>query len=176
MTKYNYEFKAKIVAEYLAGAGSTTLAHKYQIPKCGTILEWVKKFQAYGVEGLEIKHVQRVYSSRFKQQVLNWMKQHQTSYAVTALHFNIPSDTTILSWQTRFEQFGIEGLSTQKRGRPVMKKHKRPTKAPNDDSDALKKLREENLMLRIENAYLKKLDALDREEETREKSHKSSQN
>ncbi|WP_407881488.1 transposase, partial [Furfurilactobacillus entadae] len=53
MAKYNYEFKAKIVAEYLAGIGSTTLTHRYDIPSRQTIIDWVNKFQTYGVEGLE---------------------------------------------------------------------------------------------------------------------------
>ncbi|WP_407879161.1 helix-turn-helix domain-containing protein, partial [Furfurilactobacillus entadae] len=97
MAKYNYEFKAKIVAEYLAGIGSTTLTHRYDIPSRQTIIDWVNKFQTYGVEGLEGTHRKQIYSSDFKQQVLNWMKQHQTFYRVTALHFNIPSAAIILS-------------------------------------------------------------------------------
>ncbi|GKT02498.1 hypothetical protein [Furfurilactobacillus entadae] len=97
MTKYNYEFKAKIVAECLAGIGSKTLTHGYNIPNGQIIIDWVKKFQKYSVEGLEVNHRRQIYSSDFKQQVLNWMKQHQTSYRVTALHFNIPSALRILS-------------------------------------------------------------------------------
>ncbi|GKT02499.1 hypothetical protein [Furfurilactobacillus entadae] len=59
-----------------------------------------------------------------------------------------------------------------------MAKHKRPAPVSNDNLEALKKLkklREKKLMLRIENAYLK-IDALDREEEAREKSHKTAHN
>ncbi|GKT02504.1 hypothetical protein [Furfurilactobacillus entadae] len=69
MAKYNYEFKAKIVTEYLAGIGSTTLTHRYNIPNRQIIIDWVNKFQMYDVEGLEVTHRKQIYSSDFKQQV-----------------------------------------------------------------------------------------------------------
>ncbi|GKT04634.1 hypothetical protein [Furfurilactobacillus entadae] len=80
MAKYNYDFKARVVAEFLSGISSPTLDIKYHIPQARTIRGWVKQFQIHGSKGLQVQLTHRRYSSPFKQQVLNWMKQHQASY------------------------------------------------------------------------------------------------
>ena len=44
MTKYNFEFKKKIVLEYLKeGIGYITLAKKYNIKSKANIIIWVSK-------------------------------------------------------------------------------------------------------------------------------------
>ncbi|KAA5584908.1 helix-turn-helix domain-containing protein, partial [Pseudomonas aeruginosa] len=58
------------------------------------------------------------------------------------------------------DELGIIGLS-RKRGNPKMNKNKVTKQTKLSKDDELKQLKEENLMLRIQNEYLKKLKALD---------------
>lgn len=168
MTKFNLYFRMKVVAEYLAGAGSNTLARKYGIAKHGTVLLWVQRFDRFGISGLELQDMATEYSGEFKIKVINWKQQHQASLPETALHFNLSSPSTIWQWERKFDLEGMTGLN-RKRGNPrAMAKHKRKEgqkRTPEQvksrrDEDQLKQLEKENKMLRIENEFLKKLKAL----------------
>ncbi|WP_232842718.1 MULTISPECIES: helix-turn-helix domain-containing protein [Lactobacillaceae] len=159
MVKFNLDFRIKVVTEYLSGIGSTSLAKKYRISKEGIILPWASRFQKYGINELKLESRKPEYSSQFKVDVLNWRKQHQASLPVTALHFNLTLPSTIWKWERRFEEQGIVGLE-RKRGKPkIMAKHKqmKSSKSSNKPTtaDELKQLKQENLMLKIENEYLK---------------------
>ena len=72
-------------------------------------------------------------------------------------------DSTIWNWEKRYLENGIEGLESNKKGR------KPRTQKPKPPKTRLEELEEENLNLRIENEYLKKLNALVAEREKREK-------
>ena len=61
---------------------------------------------------------------------------------------------------------GIEGLESKKKGRRAR------TPKPKPPKTRLEELEEENLNLRIENEYLKKLNALVAEREKRERESK----
>lgn len=53
MSKYNYEFKKKIVMSYLNGMGSyKDLAKLYTIPSDTRIQECVRIYNSFGDEGL----------------------------------------------------------------------------------------------------------------------------
>lgn len=180
MTKFNLDFKVQVVSEYLKGAGSVSLARKYHIAKRDTVLLWVHRFEKYGVAGLEVQEKQRDYSGEFKIQVLNWKRQQQASLSETALHFNITSPSVIYQWQRRFDLGGIDSL-VRKRGRPkAMAKHKakktvEPTleqRVAHKEKDELRQLKKENQMLRIENEFLKKLDALSRKKSAQKRSQR----
>ncbi|MCM3571543.1 helix-turn-helix domain-containing protein, partial [Neobacillus mesonae] len=45
------------------------------------------------------------------------MKSNKASLAETALHFNISTDSTIWTWERKFEEQGVEALF-KRRGRP----------------------------------------------------------
>ncbi|MEL1239415.1 helix-turn-helix domain-containing protein, partial [Liquorilactobacillus nagelii] len=93
----------------------------------------------------------------------------------TALHFNLSSPSTIWQWQRKFDLEGLSGLNRVRGNPKTMSKHKKVTKPTtaqiqaHHDKDELKQLKQENKMLRIENEFLKKLDALDHEKSAHEK-------
>ena len=63
MTKYNFEFKKKIVLEYLnEGIGYITLAKKYNIKSKANIIIWVSKYKKYVDEGLFVPRKKEKYS------------------------------------------------------------------------------------------------------------------
>ncbi|QLE66828.1 transposase [Furfurilactobacillus rossiae] len=176
MSKFTFEFRTKVVTEYLTGKSSTSLAKEYGVSNDATVLNWVHLFQRYGLDGLKHRSMDQDYSSHFKIDVLNWKEQNHASLPVTALHFNLSSPSTIWQWARRFKKLGIEGLE-RKRGNPkAMTKHKnkraknQSAPASKDDKAKLKQLEKENEMLRIENSFLKKLDALARKKSTQENS------
>lgn len=175
MTKFNLKFRVNVVTEYLTGKGSTFLAKKYDIGNHSIVLDWVRRFERRGIEGLKARSMISEYSSQFKVDVLNWRKQNQASLSVTALHFDLSSPSTIWQWEKHFREEGIAGLERKRGNSKIMAKHKqRDHKVTKQQSSAaeLKQLKQENQMLKIENEFLKKLDALAR----RKSKHTNSSN
>ncbi len=86
------------------------------------------------------------------------MNETGTSSTDTAAIFNISSPGMIRNWRNAFETGGIDALQPKKKGRPSMKRESK--KSPQPVERSLEALQEENERLRMENAYLKKLNAL----------------
>jgi len=161
MAKYSEEFKFKIVKEYLEGPlGYKCLARKYGIPNKSQIERWVKAYQAFGIDGLCKKQIKQVFSVQFKLDVLHFMKQTGASYQDTAIEFNMNNPTLISNWYRKFLKEGVEGLNEKLKGRPPMSKNRKvkPVKQENKLSREVQ-LERENELLHLEIAYLKKLDA-----------------
>lgn len=85
------------------------------------------------------------------------MKQTGASYSDTATTFGMNNLSLIANWHRAFQEKGIEGLKPKPKGRPSMTK--KPNKKTTNKSTecSLKELERENELLRLENAYLKKL-------------------
>lgn len=122
MTKFNQEFKLKIVLEYInQGFSLNYLRKKYGIASNSSISNWVKRYKTYGFKGLIVKHYHMAYSGEYKIKVLNWMHTHHKSYPETALHYNISASSIIFNWQRRMETKGLRALYINP-GRPKMDK------------------------------------------------------
>jgi len=95
---------------------------------------------------------------------------HNTGASIrqTAAHFNIPSPPTVGSWERIYYERGKEALYEERRGRANKMGKNSPRKSQNSiekNEDLLAEVQR----LRMENEYLKKLNALVQE---REKSKK----
>ncbi|OAB31257.1 hypothetical protein PMSD_18875 [Paenibacillus macquariensis subsp. defensor] len=88
------------------------------------------------------------------------MNEYGTSVRETAAVFNIASHSTILSWQRSLESHGIDALQPKKKGRPSVKKSPKEQKNQIVVEGSVEALQIEVERLRMENAYLKKLNAL----------------
>ena len=155
--KYSNEFRLKVVLEYLSGqtGGFETIAHKYGINH-STVQRWVHKYELHGTEGLF--KTSGSYGGIFKINVVEFMHAKNMSLIETAHYFCIPSDSTVAKWERIYYEEGPEGLLVERRGRKNMGK-KQPSKTKknvNENED----LPAEVQRLRIENDYLKKLNAL----------------
>lgn len=175
MSKYSYEFKKKIVLEYLAGeGGSVTLARKYGIPSETRIKEWIKAYQNLGDEGLMRSRQKKNYSYEYKLGIVEMYLTSELSYMDIALAEKINNPCIIAQWVSNFRAFGPEALRPKKKGRkakvdtPDTQKIKPIEETvPVDTSvEHVKELEDELLKLRIENAFLKELRRLRLEEET----------
>jgi transposase-like protein len=107
------------------------------------------------VEGLGSSYTN--HDIQFKMDVLNYINEFGASINETAALYNLASDYTVLKWKRQFEAGGIDALKSMKKGRPSMKKE---TKKPTPVEGSVEALQAEIEHLRMENAYLKKLNAL----------------
>jgi len=161
MSKYSSEFKLKIVQHYLEGkVGYMTLTQLYGVnPRY--IANWVKLYEQHGTEGLAKRHTN--YSVEFKLSVLKKVIEEYWSINQASAYFNIPAPSSVLSWVRLYNQGGVGALDPKPKGR-------RPVKRTSKDIQTLLKkpineLSHEELLQRVhyvevENAYLKKLEAL----------------
>lgn len=166
MAKYSFEFKLKLVQEYLDGKGSYAfLTNKYEIPSDNQLKNWVNAYNAFGPEGLMRSRKKQSYSFDFKLHVVKLYLTTEVSYQELALQVGINSPPLLAKWVNDFRITGPDALNPKRKGRrPNMAKSKdnillQDTKE-SVDSEYLKQLEEENLKLRIENAYLKELRRL----------------
>lgn len=98
---------------------------------------------------------------QFKLDVLNYLNEHGTSPNDAAVIFNNSSPALIRKWRMQLCTVGIGALNQKKKGRPSMKKdHQKQSKKAALAEGSVESLQAELEHLRMENAYLKKLNAL----------------
>ena len=159
MAKYTAEEKLQAVSRYLEGKESSREIAKSIGTNHKAILKWVKQYEHNGVEAFIKSYTN--YTAPFKLDVLNFMIENGTSLLETAAIFGIAAPSTILQWKKHFETKGFDALQSKKKGRPSMKKketNKQPKQLPVEGSPEA--LQAEINRLRMENEYLKKLNAL----------------
>lgn len=160
MAKYSLELKLQAVLAYLEGKESfQEIAKRFNVSRT-PLQNWVNHYRKNGAQGLTSSYTN--YDVRFKMDVLNFMNDNKASLSQTAAAFNIPSPPTILVWKRQVEKYGVDALLPKKKGRPSMKKE---PKKPTPPKGSYESLQAENERLRMENAYLKKLQALIQEKE-----------
>lgn len=163
---YSPELKHEIVQRYLEGNVSLgTLAVEYKVCK-GDIQKWRDAYLEHGFFGLSTVH--GTYTGAFKVSVVEYMHNTGASIRKTAAHFNIPSPSTVTSWKRIYDEHGKTALYKEQRNRTKNMENKNPRK-PKKNVDVNEELLAEVQRLRMENEYLKKLNALVQE---REKSKK----
>ena len=183
MAKYSYEFKLKMVQAYLNGKGSYEyLSKKNNIPASVRLKEWVAAYKKFGKEGLLRSRKNKNYSFQFKLSVVELYLSSEVSYQELALSQGINTPSLIAKWVNDFRIAGPDALRLKKKGRKKTlniikaKKNSNPTEETHVDTSVehIKKLEDENLKLRIENAYLKELRRLRLEEEALQKKQRES--
>ena len=166
MSKYSNEFKLKVVNYCLENnVGYRRAANYFNIPSKTLVERWVQKYKKHGPAGL-FKNPTTIYSGDFKINVIKYMYDNHLSYSETAVHFNLAGSDIIGKWLRIYNKKGIEALYRERRGRSknmISKPRKKELSESNE-----KELIAEIQQLRMENAYLKKLDALVQERIKRE--------
>ena len=179
MAKYSFEFKKKVVQEYLDGnGGSKFLARKYKIGNADNkqVLKWVNAFNKFGNEGLLRSRKKDTYSFDFKLHVVELYLTTEVSYQELALSQGISNPALLAKWLNDFQIAGPDALRPKKKGRKkslgLTDKKKNissnsETTSVDTSAEHVKQLEDELLKLRIENAYLKELRRLRLEDEAR---------
>ena len=170
MAKYSFEFKLQVVNEYLRGdAGYRTLSKRYGIDT-HVIRRWISSYKQFGEDGLRRSRGNKSYTFEFKLHVVELYLTSELSYQQLALQVGMTDPARITRWVLDYRAAGPEALRPKKKGRKrTMDKEKIIREIEEGDSDEqkdlLKRLQEENLRLRIENAFLKESRRLRLEEE-----------
>ena len=174
MAKYGFEFKKKIVLEYLSDQGGKAfLAKKYHIPSSERVMLWVKNYQTFGDDGLKRSRGQEKYSFDYKLRVVELYLSSEISYQDLALQEGIHNPSIIARWVNEFRAVGPDALRPKKKGRKETmhkaegsnSKTKESERIIDTSAEHVKELEDENLKLRIENAFLKEVRRLRLEEE-----------
>lgn len=134
------------------------------------IKRWVSYYEEFNIAGLINR--QRSYDGKFKLKVVEYMHDNHLSIRSTAKHFNIPQHYTVSRWERIYYEEGPAALFEERRGRGSSM-----TKKKSNNKNTLNKETKENLIaevqrLRMENDYLKKLNALVQERISRENGKK----
>jgi len=164
--KYDYEFKLRCVEEVLKRNLSTTsVARSNKISRFNLRL-WISFYQSRGIESLKPKTSQQ-YPAEFKLNVIETISKNKLSLLEACVQFNIPTASTIILWQGKFDKFGKTGLESKPKGRPKSMQFKRAKKKPNKPLTREEELLLEIESLRAENELLKKFNALVQAEEAK---------
>lgn len=162
MSKYSLKFKQDVVAFYGDGERSyREVCLRFGLDY-SMVRKWVASHAAHGVVGLSRKHSH--YDAQFRLSVLKRMWKDGLSRRQAAALFDIRSAACLSVWERQYERGGIEALAPRRTGRPPgMRKPEPPPETqdpPPDSARSREELLAELAYLRMENAYLKKLEAL----------------
>ena len=158
MAKYSDEFKLEVVKYCIDEQhGQSTTAKHFNIPSVATVRKWVRRYNQHGPKGL-LKNQISSYSGDFKQNVVEYMHTNHLSLQETAYHFNLGNHDVVSKWERIYYEKGPQALYRDQRGRN--KKMNSKTKEVELSKDEKEDLIAEVERLRMENAYLKKLQAL----------------
>lgn len=151
--RFTKEFKLECIRKYKAGERIDDPGGCKHKTFRNTVLEWARIYDAMGEIGLEHKKPKRTWQDKLGmiERVLGG-----ESINSVALSNGIKGDL-LSTWYKIYRESGPDGLKSDGRGRKpkTMEKPKR-RKGPR----AKEELEKENELLRAENEYLKKLDAL----------------
>ena len=162
MAKYSFEFKLKVVQEFLNSHGSMrSIGRKYGVHHAD-VQKWVNNYKRFGEDSLRRNRQNQVYTTEFKLHVIELYLSSELSYQQLAMQMGIPNHAIIARWMNEYRAAGPEALMPKKKGRKqTMDTEKIIQEINGGDSDEqkelLKQLQEENLKLRIENAFLKEV-------------------
>lgn len=174
MAKYSFEFKKKVVLEYINGKGGTQyLSTKYGLGSNSQLRKWLAAYKEFGDEGLKRSRKKENYSFEKKLSVVELYLSSEISYQDLALQEGITNPSMIVNWVNRFRVAGPDALRPRKKGRKKTlntsddNTQNKPVEESSVDTSAehVKELEDELLKLRIENAFLKELRRLRLEEE-----------
>jgi len=167
MTKFSKEFRVKLIKEVEQGESLNSIARKYGVGRC-TLQSWYSKFSNGGLK--QLISTNKHYTPEFKIYAIEYRWQHDLSYTQAVVELKISNVAILYQWEKRYLESGPSGLLTTRKGRPP----KMPKKPENPKRDLTREeqLEAEIAQLRMENAYLKKLNALVQEREESKKKTK----
>ena len=166
MKKYSIELKKKVIKEYEETEISLNeLARKYEIKSPKSIRERIRKYEIYGLSGIENpKNLN--YPSDLKQNVIKCALTEDLNFRELADKFEIRNPKTVSEWVRKFQEeknFPKINLSIDLKEEYLdMKKN---NKKKDYSEKEIQEILQENLYLRIENDYLKELRRLELEED-----------
>lgn len=183
MAKHSFEFKKKVVLEYLDGKGGTPyLSKKYGLGSNTQLRKWINAYKYFGDEGLRRSRKNKFFTFEYKLHVVELYLSSEISYQELAIQEGINNPSIISEWVNRFHIAGPDALRPHKKGRKkTLDKSKKDTVTQRPEENTIdtsaehvKELEDELLKLRIENAFLKELRRLRLEDEAKMRERRES--
>jgi len=156
MARYTIEFKKKVI-EHFKKYGAAETIRVYNVSK-RSVYYWTSKHES----GDLMRKENETYSGEKKLEIIEYYRLNGAFE--TEKKYNL-SSSSFYKWERILEEYGIEALENDRRGRPKGLK-----KDISENEDLMTELQR----LRLENMYLKKVKALveKREEQENKKQQK----
>ena len=156
MSKLSYEQRISIYNERKQGTSISTLSKKYNVRE-NVIQYMVCLIDKHGIDVLR-KDKNMLYPKYKKEEIINRVLIGGETVWAVAIDEGIQNDGTLRNWIKKYKEMGYN-IVERKRGRPTMPKV--TNKKENEtDKEKIKRLEEENLYLKAELEYSKKLRAV----------------
>ncbi len=169
MTKYTFELKLEVVrAVFSEDISMREVARRYNVD-FSRVRQWVDAYRVHGDSGISRK-AKTSYSAQFKLSVIEDIRENGISFRQAAAKYNIRAENTIAKWMQVFSEHGAAVFLQEKRGG---KRLDRPLEIKGGSGEDVEDILAENMRLKMENEYLKKLSALVRGKGTRARGCKS---
>lgn len=156
MSKLTYEDKINLYVDRKSGMSVHSVSKKYNITVNG-VNYLVRLIDRHGYDILR-KSKNREYPRYIKEQAINRVLINNESVWSVAIDIGLPSNGMLVNWIKKYKEMGYN-IVERKRGRPTMPKVTKK-KENETDKEKIKRLEEENLYLKAELEYSKKLRAV----------------
>lgn len=156
MSKYSFEERLEAVLRVVNDGMSCRASAKILGVTYSVVEKWVGLYKAHGSDAL--KNGGASYTGEFKTKVVQYMHANSLSYRATAAIFCIKNQSHVAKWERTYYEEGPEALYRDNRGQSRKMSSNKLKKTMNKETE--EDLIAEVQRLRMENEYLKKLNAL----------------
>ncbi len=156
MSKLSYKDKEKIYKLRKEGKQISYLSRKYKV-RSDNIAYLIRLIDKHGLEIIK-KNSNNYYPPYQKEEIINRILIGGESITSVAIDVGLSSDGILHNWIKKYKENGYN-IVERKRGRPTMPKVTKEKKYETKD-EKIKRLEEENLYLKAELEYSKKLRAV----------------
>ena len=150
--KYSYEEKIEAVLRIIDDGMSIRESARILGASSANVRMWKELYLNHGPDSLKYKRM--TYDGIYKTTVVEYMYQNNLTILETAIHFGITQSSLVGKWAEQYKEHG--GPAAFNEVNIMAKKDKKKTQG----IVYKESLEEEVVRLRMENEYLKKLQAL----------------
>ena len=167
MSKLTIKDKIEIYERRKKGETISSLTKAFKV-RGSNIRYLITLIKKHGYDILR-KDKNRTYSKDFKLQIINRILINHESINSVAINIGLVSPSILHNWLSKFKENGYNVVEKKKGRKPKSMTKPKKNEKVLSEKDKIKQLEEENLYLKAENEYLKKLRALVQERELKEK-------
>ena len=156
---FTEELKLAVVQYVLEGHTRKEASEKFCV-SCTPIEKWVNLYKLHGAKGLLSRNLvgrQKGFDGEFRLKVLQYKQEHHLSCTQTAMHFCLDV-VTVCRWEKKFQK--KVHRTYEKAGDKKASKNGRRSRSKRSCSRKTSGCQKKINRLRMENDYLKKLNAL----------------
>ena len=156
MSKLTYEDKINMYSDKKNGMSIIQISNKYKVRE--TTVKYI--YRLIEIHGYDILRTtkNKYYSPSQKEQIINRVLLNNESITSVSIDEGLLNSGILANWIKKYKEMGYN-IVERKRGRPTMPKITK-IKENETDKEKIKRLEEENLYLKAELEYSKKLRAV----------------